>query len=71
MLDVGIRSAGHTSTRSWNRESRPVCEAIGSVLAQTCAGFEIMVVDDGSTDGTGPLLQKRYGPRIEYSYQQD
>jgi len=48
-----------------------VCEAVDSVLGQSLHDVEIVVVDDGSTDGTGPLLAERYGGRICYLYQKN
>lgn len=40
--------------------------AIDSVLAQTFADLELIVVDDGSTDGTTELISTFFDPRLRY-----
>ncbi|ELS00867.1 glycosyl transferase [Xenococcus sp. PCC 7305] len=42
--------------------------AIASVLAQTYSDYELIIVDDGSTDETAQVI-KSYGDRINYIYQ--
>jgi len=52
---------------TFNR-ARYVTKAIDSVLAQTYKDYEIIVVDDGSTDNTRQVLSP-YMERIRYIYQ--
>ncbi len=47
-----------------------LAEAIESVLAQTWRPIEVIVVDDGSTDGSVNIARS-YGPRVRYCYQQN
>jgi glycosyltransferase involved in cell wall biosynthesis len=46
-------------------------KAIESVLVQTFTGWELIVVDDGSTDNTREVVASYKDPRIHYVYQQN
>ncbi|HEV7893315.1 MAG TPA: glycosyltransferase family A protein [Pyrinomonadaceae bacterium] len=48
---------------TWNR-AHVVCEAVESALIQREGRVEVLVVDDGSTDGTAELIARRFGPRV-------
>lgn len=67
MALASITSRGDTRTVSvvipaYNCEGY-IGEAVESVLNQTVPAHEVIVVDDGSTDGTGEILE-RFRPRI-------
>lgn len=51
---------------TYSRGHGPLQESIDSVLAQTCRDFELIIVDDGSRDGTAAILQQylKKDPRI-------
>jgi len=48
-----------------------ICRTIDSVLQQTHQNWEVVVVDDGSTDNTAELIVSTYGsePRVRYVHQ--
>ncbi len=45
--------------------------AIDSVLAQTVGDFELIVIDDGSTDNTAAVIQGYDDPRLRYYHQEN
>ena len=48
---------------TWNRKS-VLLKAIESVINQTYQNFELIISDDGSTDGTIELLKKKYSAQL-------
>lgn len=55
---------------TYNR-SNLVRECIDSVLKQSFADFELLVIDDGSTDDTASVIQKISDTRLEYVYKEN
>jgi glycosyltransferase involved in cell wall biosynthesis len=49
---------------TWNR-AHLVCEAAESVLRQEGGDLEVIVVDDGSTDGTAEVIERRFGTSVK------
>jgi glycosyltransferase involved in cell wall biosynthesis len=45
-----------------------ITRAIDSALAQAGAAVEVLVIDDGSTDGTAQLIRERYGNEARVRY---
>lgn len=50
---------------TYNRE-KFIAEAISSVLNQTYSDYELIIVDDGSTDNTGQVVASFASPKIRY-----
>lgn len=50
---------------------RFLSETVSSVLAQTYQDFELVVVDDGSTDNTRQVVNIFRDPKIKYLYQEN
>ena len=46
-----------------------IAETLQSVLSQTFEDFEIILVNDGSTDKTEEIIKTFSDPRIKYYYQ--
>jgi len=57
---------------SYNR-AHLIGRAVNCALTQTYPNCHVIVVDDGSTDGTSRLIAEQYGtnPRVRYVYQRN
>ncbi len=55
---------------TYNRKDM-VTAAIDSALAQDYPNMEVVICDDGSSDGTGEVIKERYGDRVTYIYQEN
>jgi glycosyltransferase involved in cell wall biosynthesis len=69
--DLKSTDFGHTLIIPAFNAERYVGQAIQSVLDQTCPDFEIIVVDDGSTDYTAELVRHCQDHRIVYLHQEN
>lgn len=48
-----------------------VSQAVQSVLNQTISDLELIIIDDGSTDGTRNVIESFSDERIKYHYQEN
>ena len=48
-----------------------IANAVNCVLRQTQSDFELIVIDDGSKDGTGDVMSQFQDSRIKYIYQEN
>lgn len=54
----------------YNKEAS-IAQALDSVMAQECQDFEVIVVDDGSTDGGAAVVENYGDPRIRLVRQEN
>ena len=52
-----------------HNQNRYIADAIQSVIHQTYIEWELIIVDDGSTDSTADIIAQFDDPRIRYIYQ--
>lgn len=57
-LDVSVIIPAHNAARY-------ICDALDSVFLQAGVALEVIVVDNGSTDRTGEILEQTYGSLVK------
>lgn len=68
MTDAGVDRPLVTAVIPVYNGARYLREAMDSVLAQDYPRLELLVIDDGSTDGSADIVRS-YGERVRYHYQ--
>lgn len=48
-----------------------ICETVESIRQQTCSDFAVLIIDDGSTDGSAEYLQSLRDPRFRVIRQEN
>ena len=64
-MNTAARSSGVSVLIPTFNRGEMLLEALESVLGQSVAPHQVVVIDDGSTDGTSERVM-RYGDRVEY-----
>lgn len=70
MRDVKNTTLVSIITPTYNHE-KYIGECIRSVIGQTYDNWEQVIIDDGSSDGTGDILKQCMDPRVRYLWQQN
>jgi glycosyltransferase involved in cell wall biosynthesis len=52
-------------------DEKYIRQTLDSVLGQTFSDLEVVIVDDGSTDGTAAIIKGYRDPRLKYYYQRN
>src|ERR1700694_44105 len=68
MKDITVPEPTITVVINTYNDRVHIGKAIQSVLDQTVPAHEIIVVDDGSSDGTEDYLRKNFGDKLIYHY---
>ena len=51
--------------------SKYISRAIDSILKPNGDDFELIVIDDGSTDNTASIIREKYEDKLTYIYQEN
>lgn len=70
LYEVGMNPKLSMLVTTYNHE-KYIAQCIQSILTQSFQDFELIIVDDGSTDNTRKIIQQFTDPRIIYHYQEN
>jgi GT2 family glycosyltransferase len=71
VVDGGVGDSPLVSVSIATRDRADLLEdALSSILCQTVQDFEVIIIDDGSTDNTREVVESFNDPRFRYFYQE-